>query len=70
MLTGRSLRALRGIKGISQATLAEQAGVAPNAIADFERGKRDIRVDTALKLAAALGVKVTYELDGVTLSGP
>lgn len=70
MITGQRLRAIRAIKQLSQAELAKISGVAPNAIAEFELGKRDIRSGTIEKLCAALGVAVTYEVDGVKISGP
>lgn len=70
MLTGPTLRALRNLRGLSQADLAKKSGIAANAIANFETGKRDIRIATATKLLRALGVSVTYAIDGMTLSGP
>lgn len=70
MITGQRLRAIRALKRISQAQLAELANVPANAIAEFETGKRDIRASTVEKLCRALGVTVTYEVDGVTISGP
>jgi transcriptional regulator with XRE-family HTH domain len=70
MITGQRLRAIRAIKQLSQAQLAELANVPPNAIAEFELGKRDIRASTIEKLCNALGVVVTYEVDGVRISGP
>jgi transcriptional regulator with XRE-family HTH domain len=70
MITGQRLRAIRALKNLSQAQLAELAGVPANAIAEFETGKRDIRASTIEKLCRALGVTVTYQVDGVTISGP
>lgn len=70
MITGQRLRAIRAIKQVSQAQLSELAGVPANAIAEFETGKRDIRASTIGKLCDALDVSVTYEVDGVKLSGP
>jgi transcriptional regulator with XRE-family HTH domain len=70
MITGPKLRAIRALRGISQAKLAEDAGVAINAICEFEAGKRDIRASTVAKLCEALGVQVTYTVDGTTISGP
>jgi len=70
MLTGKKLRAIRALKGITQAELAELAKVAPNAIAEFERDKRFLRSDTIRRLCDALGVKVTYTVDGTEISGP
>ena len=70
MLTGDKLRALRAMRGISQAELAERAGVAPASIASFETGKSDIRASTIRKLCEALNVKVVYKIDSTELSGP
>lgn len=69
MLDGKTLRTLRGAAGLTQAALAERAHVAANAIADFETGKRDIRVDTLRKLLHALGAEVSYTVDGARISG-
>jgi transcriptional regulator with XRE-family HTH domain len=70
MITGQKLRAIRALKGITQAELAASAGVSPTAIAEFETGKRDIRASTVAKLCEALGVSVTYKVDGTEISGP
>ena len=70
MITGKTLRAIRSLRGVTQADLAAQAGVSPTAIAEFETGKRDIRASTIAKLCEALGVEVTYKVDGTTISGP
>ena len=69
MITGQKLRAIRALKGITQAQLAELSGVSPTAIAEFETGKRDIRASTVGKLCEALGVRVTYTIDGTEISG-
>lgn len=70
MLTGQKLRMIRALRGITQAELAELAGVSPTAIAEYEKDKRDLRTDTVRKLCEALGVKVTYTVDGTEISGP
>jgi transcriptional regulator with XRE-family HTH domain len=70
MLTGSKLRAIRALRGITQAALAEQAGVSPTAIAEYEKGKRELRSDTVRKLCEALGVRVRYFVDGTEISGP
>lgn len=70
MLTGSKLRAIRSLRGITQAQLAEKSGVSPTAIAEYERDKRDLRADTIRKLCEALGVTVTYTVDGTVISGP
>ena len=68
MITGKTLRAIRSLRGITQADLAIKAGISPTAIAEFETGKRDIRASTIAKLCKALGVAVTHTVDGVSIS--
>lgn len=70
MITGPKLRAIRALKHVTQADLAAKAGVSATAIAEFETGKRDIRASTVAKLCEALGVSVTYSVDGTDISGP
>lgn len=70
MLTGSKLRAIRALRGISQAELAAKAGVSQTAVAEYEKDKRDLRAATIRKLCDALGVKVTYTVDGTEISGP
>ena len=70
MLTGQKLRAIRALRGMTQAQLAERANVSPTAVAEYETGKRDLRAETIRKLCEALGVTVTYRVDGTAISGP
>jgi transcriptional regulator with XRE-family HTH domain len=70
MLTGSKLRAIRALRGITQADLAAKAGVSATAIAEYETDKRDLRANTIRKLCDALGVRVTYTVDGTEISGP
>lgn len=70
MLSGSTLRAIRAIRNISQAELAASAGVSQTAVAEYETGKRDLRADTIRKLCEALGVTVTYKVDGIEITGP
>ena len=67
MITGKTLRAIRAIHGISQAELADRAGISPTAIAEFETGKRDVRTRTVGKLFEVLGVEVTFRVGGTTI---
>ena len=55
---------------MTQAQLAERANVSPTAVAEYETGKRDLRAETIRKLCEALGVTVTYRVDGTEISGP
>lgn len=70
MITGPKLKAIRALKGMSQADLAHAAEVSPVTIATFEAGKSDLRASTILKLCRALGVTITYKVDGTEITGP
>lgn len=60
---GQRLKALRAAHGISQDGLADATDVHPTAIGRLERGKREPRLTTILKLARGLGVKPGELLD-------
>lgn len=70
MFTGSKLRAIRALRGITQAELASKAGISQTAVAEFEKDKRDLRTSTVVKLCEALGVQVVYRIDGTEISGP
>jgi transcriptional regulator with XRE-family HTH domain len=70
MITGPKLRAIRHLRGVSQAELAHIAGVSHVSIATFESGKSDMRASTIAKLCNALDVTITYKIDGTEISGP
>jgi transcriptional regulator with XRE-family HTH domain len=53
---GRNLRALREEKGWTQEELADKAGLAAVQISRIERGVREIRLTTLLRLITALQV--------------
>lgn len=53
---GRKLRELRDAAELTQAELAERAGLIPGAVARLERSEREPGWGTVLKLAKALGV--------------
>lgn len=55
----RRLTALRERAGLTQAALADRAGLSRQAIGKLERGEREPTLETAVRLAAALGVPVT-----------
>lgn len=50
------LQRIRELAGISQQELADKTGLSRSHIADIERGKHSPTVDTAERIAAALGV--------------
>ena len=56
---GENIRALRKQLGITQETLAERSDIHPVEIGRAERGVRDLRVSTIVKLAHGLGVEAS-----------
>jgi transcriptional regulator with XRE-family HTH domain len=53
---GQQLRRLRDGSGLTQAELAERAGIHPNTMARMERGEHEPAWPLVLALARALGV--------------
>ena len=60
---GQRLRALRAAHGISQDNLAEKTGIHPTAIGRLERGVREPRLKTILRLADGLDIQPGRLLD-------
>ncbi|HEY0410722.1 MAG TPA: helix-turn-helix transcriptional regulator [Candidatus Dormibacteraeota bacterium] len=61
---GRQLKRLRNERGLTQAELAERAGVSPDLIAKLEQGTRQsARLTSVTRLAQALGAPVSELLD-------
>ena len=56
--SGYLLRKARTEAGLSQADLAEAAGIAPGRISDYERGKLDPSFNMMLRLLAACGTSL------------
>lgn len=66
---GQNMRHVRRGTGLSQEALGFEAGLHRTEIGLLERGARVPRIDTLLKVAAGLGVKVESPLlDGMTWS--
>ncbi len=55
-LLGKAIRKVREMRGISQAALAEQAGLQGNSVALIERGQRGVSLDSLNALAEVLDV--------------
>jgi transcriptional regulator with XRE-family HTH domain len=55
---GKRLRELREAKGLSQESLAHEAGLDRTYVSSVERGKRNISLENIERLANALGVRV------------
>lgn len=63
---GRRVQALREGKGLTQEQLAEQIGRTVDTVGNIERGANSTRVETAARIAAALGVELPelFEIGG------
>jgi len=53
---GNNLYKIRRLRGLTQAEAAERADLSDRAYADIERGSTSMRVDTLLKICAALRI--------------
>jgi len=62
---GQRLRELRNRQGLSQDALAHATDIHPTAIGRMERGSREPRLTTILRLARGLGVEPGELLDGL-----
>lgn len=60
---GRRLRELRAEHGLSQDDLADKTDVHPTAIGRLERGSREPRLTTILRIARGLDVSPSALLD-------
>jgi transcriptional regulator with XRE-family HTH domain len=60
---GKQLQRVRQAANLSQAKLAKAAGIPVGTLRNLEQGRRIPRLDTAMKLARALGVSID-ELTG------
>lgn len=64
---GRNMKRLRKQTGISQETLGFCASLHRTEVGLLERGERTPRIDTLVKVAAALGVRIDCPLlDGIS----
>jgi transcriptional regulator with XRE-family HTH domain len=62
---GQNIRAERKRVGITQEALAERCDMHPVEVGRAERGLRDLRVSTVVRLARGLGVPACELLRGV-----
>jgi transcriptional regulator with XRE-family HTH domain len=62
-LFGRALRTARKTSKLTQEAVAFSAGMHPTYLADVERGDRNIALDNAEKLAAAVGLPLWKMLE-------
>ena len=56
---GRTLRRARRERELSQDALAREAGVGPKHVSELERGNKDPRLATFMRLAEGLGLSAT-----------
>lgn len=63
---GQRLRELRAKQGVSQDDLARETDVHPTAIGRLERGSREPRLTTILRLARGLDVRPGELIDDLT----
>jgi transcriptional regulator with XRE-family HTH domain len=62
---GRRIRAARLASGVSQETLAGKIGMTRGNYARIEQGRTNVTLDTLLRIAAGLGMKLTFGLTTV-----
>lgn len=62
-IVGDNIRRLRKAKGVSQETLAHEAGIAMRYLAGIERGEENPSLLVMVKVAKALGVRPADLLD-------
>jgi transcriptional regulator with XRE-family HTH domain len=61
---GRMVREKRKEQGLSQAELAQRAGLNRPYVSDVERGTRNVSLDSICKLANALGMTLAELFSG------
>lgn len=67
---GQNVRAARKARGWTQEELAERSSLAPGQISRIERGKREIRLSSLLRLIGALGATADALLSEVPFPHP
>lgn len=62
---GENVRAARAARGWTQEQLAQESGLATVQVSRIERGVREVRLTTLVRLLDALGVPSADLLDGL-----
>ena len=62
---GKRIAHLRKTKGWSQLELSVESGVAKSYLCDLEAGRRNPSLETLEKIALALGISLSFLLEGV-----
>ncbi|MFL5340225.1 MAG: helix-turn-helix domain-containing protein [Gemmataceae bacterium] len=70
MTFGDKLKALRQTAGLTQTDLAAKSGVSLGVIHDYEQGKKEPTLRSAVRLAAALGLSIEVLAECVTGERP
>jgi transcriptional regulator with XRE-family HTH domain len=63
LLLGKRIRYLRRLDDLSQEDLAEKAGVSHKYLGEIERGKANLTIDIAEKIAKAFNIEMTDLFD-------
>lgn len=66
---GENVRAARNARGWTQEELAHESGLAPVQVSRIERGVREIRLTTLVRLLAALEVAPEVLVDRAMVGG-
>jgi transcriptional regulator with XRE-family HTH domain len=62
---GERVRSLREKRGLSQEDLAHETGFGRSFMSAIERGKKDVRISTLVKLATIFKVSLSQLLRGI-----
>jgi transcriptional regulator with XRE-family HTH domain len=60
---GKNIRSLRKSKGWTQEQLAEKAGINDKEVSHIEQGRRNITIETLIKISSSLGLPPSSLLD-------
>jgi transcriptional regulator with XRE-family HTH domain len=63
LLLGKRIRYLRRLDDLSREDFAEKAGISHKYIGEIERGKANLTIDIAGKIATALNIEMTDLFD-------
>jgi transcriptional regulator with XRE-family HTH domain len=65
----RNVAATRARQGLSQSQVSKRSGVHVTEVSRIERGLRDPKLSTIVRLARAMGVEPARLLDGISVPG-
>jgi transcriptional regulator with XRE-family HTH domain len=65
VVVGRNIQRQRKSQGLTQEVLAHRCGIHPVELARAERGLRDMRISTVVKIAKGLRIPARELLDGL-----